>query len=165
MSETSVLPVEPGAISASDFIRRETLTSVAINTVLSLAFFLVVFRLEARVPVWGLGNLVFDTLPQSFMITLMGVLVPGLIARAKRQAGKVEALSERSILPYSPWVRAIAMALVSALVCSAIALAIFAALGWQDVNWWCALGGKLVFGAMLALVVTPVGLRAALVPR
>ena len=65
---------------------RETAISMAINGVLSAVFYFAFFHGLAKVPVWGVGNYAFDFVPQSFMVALMGTLVPGLLtlkARAK----------------------------------------------------------------------------------
>lgn len=70
-------------MTANHYIRRETLVNVAINCFFAALFFFVVFGGQDRVPVWGLGNWVFDFIPQSFMIALLGTIIPGALA-AKR---------------------------------------------------------------------------------
>ena len=59
-------------------VLRETAISMAINAGLSLAFFLVAFGLAAPI---AMASFAFDFLPQAFMISLMGSLVPGLLVR------------------------------------------------------------------------------------
>ena len=66
-------------MSHTAYIRRETLVSMVINGVLSLAFFIAVFGRTSPVALWGMGHWVFDFIPQSFMIALMSTLVPGAL--------------------------------------------------------------------------------------
>ncbi|MFN3468273.1 MAG: hypothetical protein ACK4Z7_01110 [Novosphingobium sp.] len=152
-------------MEATAYIRRETLISIAINVMLSAAFFLAVFGLRGPVPVWGSGGYVLDFGPQGFMIGLMATLVPGLLARKALAAGKVMAMGGASALPGAIAVRAVVCGLTGAaagVAASAIPLWAIAA---SSIDWLAALIAKLLFGAMLAAIVTPAGLRAELVRR
>ncbi|MFW0796824.1 hypothetical protein AAFP30_23670 [Gordonia sp. CPCC 205515] len=144
------------------YIRRETAISIVINTVLSLLFFLVVFGFGKQVQVWGLGNYVFDFVPQGFMIALMATLVPGAMAGKALRAGRIAPSAERSRLPAALWQRSLVMAVGSALISVALAAVVMALIGADTLPFAAALAGKLVYGAALAAVVTPIGLRAAL---
>lgn len=93
------------------YIRKETLVSMAINGVLSAVFFLLVFGTAQTVLVWGAGNWVFDFLPQSFMITLMGTLVPGALTARRLKAGEIQPGGHASRLPQSLVLRALMQAL------------------------------------------------------
>ncbi|MFN4134282.1 MAG: hypothetical protein ACK4G2_01405 [Novosphingobium sp.] len=152
-------------MEATAYIRRETLISIAINVMLSAGFFLAVFGLRGPVPVWGSGGYVLDFGPQGFMIGLMAALVPGILARKALAAGKVMAMDGTSALPGAIAVRAVVCGLTGAaagVAASAIALWAIAA---SSIDWLAALIAKLLFGAMLAAIVTPAGLRAELVRR
>ena len=84
-----------GSEAVDAYIRRETRISMAINAMLSLLIFLAVFGLRQPVKSWGVGQWVFDFLPQSFMIALMSVLIPGMLARQKLQKGALRPVSHR----------------------------------------------------------------------
>ncbi|MEG3167963.1 hypothetical protein U1737_07110 [Sphingomonas sp. LB3N6] len=68
-------------------VAKETAIAAVINAALSLAFTYLMFGGQARVPVGGAAGLVFDAAPQTFMVTLMSLLVPRLLTRKKLLAG------------------------------------------------------------------------------
>lgn len=72
----------------SRYVLRESLVSAAINAAISIGFYVAVFGRSDLIPVWGIGNLAFDNLPQSFAVALMSALVPGLLARLAQKKGK-----------------------------------------------------------------------------
>lgn len=148
--------------SPDRYLRREVPISMAINTVLSGVFFLLVFGRTDPVPVWGPGAYVFDFMPQAFAVAFMGTLVPSALARKARRAGKVAARPTRLRLPRALPLRALALALPAAGLAVAGSAAILAALGLAALPWGVALAAKLVFGAALALVITTLALRATL---
>lgn len=144
------------------YIRKETLISMLINGVLSLVFFLIVFDRSATLPVWGFGNWVFDYLPQSFMIALMSTLVPGALTAKRLKSGTLKPAPYNSRLPSSIVARAIVMAVFTApLGTVVIALATRLA-GLEAIGWMYALALKVMYGAGLGAIITPIGLRAAL---
>lgn len=150
-------------MSTAAYIRRETGVSVVINTMLTLGFFLAAFgRGGAAVPVWGIGGYVFDFVPQGFMIGLMASLVPGALAGKALRSGRVAAIGSPSALPSGLLVRSLLMAVCSAGAGVAIAGGVLFALGLAQLPWGGALAAKLVWAVVLAAVVTPAGLRAAL---
>lgn len=71
------------------YVLREALLSAAINAAISIGFFLAVFGRGNTIAVWGIGNLAFDNLVQSFAVALMSALVPALLARLAQRKGKV----------------------------------------------------------------------------
>ncbi|SLK08964.1 hypothetical protein [Novosphingobium mathurense] len=144
------------------YIRRETLVSMTINGVLSLLFFLLVFGIAPSVAVWGIGNWVFDYLPQSFMITLMSTLVPGALTAKRLKAGVLTPSGSASRLPRPLLLRALLMAVVAALLGTTLVAALAGAVGIVTLGWTSALVIKVLYGVALGAVVTPIGLRAAL---
>lgn len=152
--------MEPAA-----YIRRETAVSTAINVALSAAFFVAVFGTGGKVPVWGMGGYVFDFGPQGFMIGLMATLVPGLMVRKALWQGKVPVIQGASRLPAAVLPRAVLCGVFGAVCGMAGAGAVLLVGGATQLDWLPALLAKLAFGAALALVVTPAGLRAELIKR
>lgn len=159
----------PGGASLRAYLRIETGLSIAINMVLSLVFFLIMFGLAPSIPVAGIGGYAFDFLPQSFMIALMSTLMPGIITAGRIRGGHIRgahirgapvagdaqsvgALIRRSVL-------AAAGALLIGFVIAAVLLAV--ATGAM-LPWGWALAAKLLYDGLLAAIVTPIGLRGAL---
>lgn len=144
------------------YIRRETLVSVVINCVLSALFFWLVFRGVDPVPMWGIGNWVFDFMPQGFMIALMSTLVPGAMTGKAIRAGRITADGPRSRLPGNLLARALLLASASALLGAGLVTVFVTGIGVTHLPGTTALLLKVAYGAILAAVVTPPGLRRAL---
>ncbi len=149
-------------IPTQTYIRRETVISMVINALLSLVFFIGVFHGVNPVPLWGLGNWVFDFVPQSFMIGLMSTLVPGAITVARLKAGAVMRYSGTSRLPQSLVIRALVVALFSSAIGTALMAVFVLVSGAHSLPIWPAGAIKIAYGAILAAIVTPPTLRAAL---
>jgi hypothetical protein len=127
-------------------IVRETLISIVINSAISIGVFMLVFGLERPVPSQTLG---WDFLPQSFMIALMGSLVPALLLR-RRFGARVGAIMSWSV----------AIAIVAALLPGGIAAIVTPMLANGVIAANTALLIKASYGATLAAVVTPIALVA-----
>jgi hypothetical protein len=147
---------------AGAYVRRETYVSMAINAVLSLAFYILFFGLSGRAPIGGTGGFAFDFIPQSFAITLMSVLVPGFLTIRKLAAGKLAPEAGRTALPRALWLRALLMAAAAALASAAGALVLILVAGSATLPWPTGAAIKIVYGMVLAGIVTPIGLHAAL---
>lgn len=152
----------PDRAATDRHIRRETLVSVVINTLLSLAFFILVFGLGGPVDMWGAGNWVFDFIPQSFMVAFMSVMVPGILSQRKSSAGTLAPLPNNSRLPERLVFRALLLAVSSVIIGGTVVAMSVAIAGVLALAYPAALTLKLIYGAGLAAIVTPVGLRAAL---
>ncbi len=128
-------------------VRREALTSAAINAAIGAGFFLALFGLDERVGVAALG---YDFLPQAFMVGLAAALVPVLIVRQRlgiyEPTGRIVA-------------RALALAAVSMVVAGGGALLVCRATGAGSLDPIAALATKMAFGAVLGSVVTVLALR------
>ena len=147
------------AFPDAGYLYRETAISVAINAVLSLIFFLLVFGTPASVRVAGAGGYGMDFVPQSLMIALMASLVPGAITAAKlRRAGLAAAAEARAALLR----RSLATALLGGGVGAAIGWLLALLLPVAAIPLVPALFAKILYGALLAAIVTPIGLRRAL---
>ncbi|HQS96083.1 MAG: hypothetical protein B7X90_02140 [Novosphingobium sp. 17-62-19] len=153
---------EPLAVVHIAHIRRETIVSTIINAAISAGFFWFVFGEHDPVAVWGVGQWVFDYLPQSFMIALMSTLVPGALTAKKLRAGTLTSSDQLTRLPRSLIIRALLLALTAAVLGSSSVGAIAWMLGVESLANSTAMTLKVAYGAGLAFVITPIGLRAAL---
>lgn len=133
-------------MSTRAIILRETLVSVVINVVISIAFFFAAFGLGASIDGARFG---VDFLPQALMVALMGTLIPGLLVRRGRGT---------AIRPVV--LRSIVIALTSLVLAGGGAWLVFSAVATIDPNAGLAI--KIVFSAVLSLLVTPIAVRAAL---
>lgn len=149
-------------VTREQYIRRETAVSVAINTALSLAFYLAVFGRSAPVPLWGLGAYVFDFVPQGFMIGLMATLVPSALARKALGQGRITASPPAPSSRQNLIGRALLFGAAGAGIGVGGAAAASALAGATTIGWGPGLLLKLAFGAALAARVTPLGLAATL---
>lgn len=129
-------------------VLRETAISMAINAGLSLAFFLVAFGLAAPI---AMASFAFDFLPQAFMISLMGSLVPGLLVR------------KGSRVPIATVVRrAVLLAIAGLILGGGGALALCLLSGVPTIDPQTGLVIKIIFGASFAAAVTPIAVCAIL---
>lgn len=149
-------------MDAAQYVRRETVTSVIVSSVLTVLPFFVVFGSIDPVPTWGAGGWVFDFVPQGFMIALMSTLVPGLLVRQRIRAGAMATLPGETRLPRNLLARALVLAVAAAVLGTALAGAIAFAAQQASLPFVVALPLKVAYGAALAAVITPLALRAAL---
>lgn len=149
-------------MASAGYIRRETAISIVINVAISLALFVLIFGRSEAIAVWGPGNYAFDLIPQSFMVALMSVLVPGALAARKLRAQQVEHSLARSRLPANRVVRALVLAGSAAASILVIVWPLLAFSAIEQIGWWPALISKLAIGGLVAAAVTPVGLRVEL---
>jgi len=136
----------------------ETLISVVINSAISFGFAWLMFHTSSAIPAQAL---IVDSIPQSFMIALMSVVVPGLLTSRKLAAGQIAPLPGKAVR-YPLAVRAIAAALAAVLCGSLLHLAVLAAGALDPIGFTTLLAVKVVYGAGLAAIVTPLMLRYAL---
>ena len=135
-------------MTAPGEIARESLISVIINMVLSALFFVVVFGLHGPIHLSDIGP---DLVPQAFMVTLMGSLIPGLLtARRHGVAGRSGAIVGRSFLA----------ALVAVFVIGGGGWAAFHA-STALVPYGATFAARVALGGLLSVVVTPLAVRHA----
>lgn len=133
-------------------VLRETLISMAINMAISAGFFLAVFGLGGTV---SSRLLALDCLPQSFMVGLMGALMPALMVRRRLvqapDPGRMPVIR-----------RAVGAALLMLLsVGGGLAALAFAAAPVLTPGGL-ALGAKVSLGGLMAAIVTPWAVVCAL---
>jgi hypothetical protein len=147
----------------SRYVLIETMISMAINAAISAGFALLIFGRRAEVDLWGLGGLALDFVPQTFMIAMMSVLVPTALTRRRVGTGALMRVgSPNSHLPRNLLIRALVAASVSTVLLGGLAIAVLAAIWSGPISFAAVLPLKILYGAAVALLVTPAALRMAL---
>jgi hypothetical protein len=147
------------------YVVIETLISMVVNATFSAGFTLLVFGGRAEIGLWGLDGLALDFAPQTFVIAMMSVLAPTALTRRRVRLGALEPGSGASRLPRNLFVRALAVALPATFLLGAAATALLAATWTGPLTFGAVLPLKIIYGALVALAVTPPALRAALLDR
>jgi len=151
------------APSQRRYVAVETVISMVINTLISVGFVYLAFGGTGWI---ATAALIPDALPQSFMIALMGTIVPALLTRKRMRAGIVDGLDRQvpKLLRSLP-----ALALLVAFVAAIAGLAVHAAVlinfAPNGLSFGTALAFKAIFGGMLAGIVTLATLPLALAER
>jgi hypothetical protein len=146
------------------YIFIETSISIVINVVLSALFVELVFGGMPLIGLWGAHGLAVDFIPQTFMISAMSVAVPTLLTRRRRRAGSVNS-SSRGLIRVpgrSVWIRALLMGLTMTVLAGGLTMLALSAMWSAPAPFWQVFRWKLFYGAMVAMVVTPVALVVAL---
>jgi hypothetical protein len=117
-----------------------------------------------RIDLWGPHGLALDFVPQTFMITLMSVLVPTALTRKRLREGRIAgyASTRATRWPRSIWARALLIAAALTVMLGGAAVWILSASWNGPLPYWRAFPLKLLYGALVALIATPLGLRIAL---
>lgn len=142
--------------SRQQYLIKETLISVAINTGLSIGFVFLAFHGRSRIMLNGAHGIIVDMVPQTFMVTLMSCLVPGLLTSSRHAAGKLgwhQHAVSRSVLHI--WLRAPAVALLATCVVVASSWLSFPHIIPGGLTFRELLISKAIFGMTLATLVTP----------
>jgi hypothetical protein len=143
------------------YIIVETLISIVINMLFSLAFATLIFGGQAKVEWWGARGAVVDFIPQAFMVALMGSLVPSLITARRIRTGTLAAPSRpprRAIL----LLRSLGFAVGAVILFAGGAGTIVWAAGSTWLTYPAFVAIKIAFGALVAAVVTPFALHLML---
>ena len=157
------IATEKLAMSHRAYLVRETVISILINAALSAAFVFIMFGGVDPVPVRGLGGAVFDFLPQTFMISLMSTLVPSALTAKRLRTGSITALpASMHKLPKALLLRSVTVAVVTTIALGIAAAATFYVAGIGSLPFATLLVTKILYGALVALIVTPVVLNDAL---
>jgi hypothetical protein len=148
------------------YINQESVISAVINALLSLAACWLVFGRGGTAVIADAKAFAVDFLPQAFVLSLMSTLIPGAVTRRRIRTGQIPAVAGgTSRLPQNLLLRALVIALGAALLGGGAAL-LATRLLWQGpLPLGQAYVLKVVFGVMLAIPVTRIGLRATLADR
>ena len=148
-----------GVAAHSGFVARETCVSIVINAAISAGFFVAFFGWGGTVTAAALAP---DSFPQAFAIGLMGSLIPGLLTRSRVGRGAISARIGKARIGVVP--RAILIAIGSGIALGGAAYLALKLVG-GEFAWAAALPLKMACGGLVALVVTPLAVRAALLPH
>jgi hypothetical protein len=145
------------------YLACETVVSMAINAAISVGFAWLVFHGHDHVLSSGPGGLVRDAAPQTFMITLMSTLVPSLVTRKRMHSGHLDAwLRGQPGVSPAPARKIILRAFLLALSAMVLGLGLNAAilplLFPTGLNYGKVFALKAVYGALVALVITPLAI-------
>lgn len=153
----SPLSVSIGAGVPRGIIARESIISGLINMAISAGFFFALFGGSTTVPFRGRGMLIFDALPQGFMVGTMGALVPVLLVR-RRMGSDLPFLGTSALV-----VRALVTGICGAAVIFGITLVLWLTLGDSQIDFVPALTFKMAAGAVLGSMTTLIALRYAVI--
>jgi hypothetical protein len=146
------------------YLATETAISVVINVALSAVFAWAMFAGRDAIAASGAKGFAVDFLPQTFMISLMSVVVPTLLTRKRLSAGRLSGV-EVSPPPWPLWMRAPLMAIAATLLLGGSAALLSLALTPNGLQFSALLPIKLVYGAVVAILMTPLGLVLAMRER
>ncbi len=144
------------------YVLTETAASLLINVALSAAFAWLVFRGRETIVFAGASGFGVDFLAQTFMISLMSVVVPTLLTRNRLRAGALADMTGRRLLPGRLRLRAPLISVIATIGLGGGALLFGAVVLPPAVGFGSLLAIKLTYGAMVALLVTPLALVTAL---
>ena len=146
-------------------VAREAVVSALINGALSLGFTFLAFSGTGGIPVWGASGLVADSVPQGFMIGLMGSLVPSLLTRRAVLSGRLRGATAFAAPARHIVIAALMSALVAAALLTGLIAGILAMKGPHAISFGSALLLKAVFGAAFGALVTTITLSGLLRDR
>jgi hypothetical protein len=145
------------------YVAKETAISVVINCIISALFVWLMFGDRSAAPLWGADGLAVDFVPQTFMIALMGTLVPSAITRRRIRIGALSTEGGHGTrLPRNLFLRSIGFAIAATILIAPIAIGVLTVLGVASLPFASVLAVKILYGALVALAVTPLAVRAVL---
>ena len=142
-------------------IAKETRISVIINMVLSAVFFFLAFGLSPKALMTAApDHLALDYIPQSLAIGFFAALVPALIMSGKRRKGQIDSVDSNAVPFKTNLLRAVGFALAA----GGVGLLLMFALPLisAGMSYFPALAMKVIYGGVLAFLVTPRALRLTL---
>lgn len=131
------------------YAAREMTVGAVISGVLSILFVYLIFGGVQHITA---KSLMWDAVPQSFMIVLMASLVPGLLARAKIASGSLPGRSKG--VPDIAWLfgRAVMAGVVAALLALALHALLLPRFAPNGVSFASLLVFKPIYGGVLGFV-------------
>lgn len=148
------------------FIRAETTVSLIFNTVFCGFFAWFPFRDMETIPLWGGMGMAADLIPTVFMIVFMTSNAETFRVRRAIAANQIEPLPESiytRLAFFNHFIsRSFVFGLIASLILIPTTVLVFVIAGIHALPFITFVIYKLVFGACLALLATPIILRVAL---
>ncbi|MGZ8347564.1 MAG: hypothetical protein ACXWUP_10695 [Allosphingosinicella sp.] len=154
----TIQPLGAAEAALRAYLVRETAISVLINVAIS-AF--MTWLLFGGANVAARGDVLVDFVPQTFIVALMGSLVPGAIARRQVRRGAIPRRHVPPSRPRSLILRSLIAALAATLIFGALGTVLVLALFDESVPFAQLMMLKCGYGGLVALVVTPFAVRLA----
>jgi hypothetical protein len=145
------------------YIIRETVLNSIVNGIFSVFFVWLIFSGHEVIELWGESGLATDFVPQTFLVSVMSMLVLGGVTRKRVLRGSILPLENyKSRLSGNILVRSLFVATVVTVVAAPVAIFLLA-IAWNDsidlVNIYFIKG---FYGFFIAMAVSPIALRTAL---
>jgi hypothetical protein len=144
------------------YILIETGINVVVTIIITGIIFFIGFGNAKQLPVWGMGGYAFDFVPQSFLTALISILVPGAIMRKRIAKGALSPAAADLPYPRPLILRGLIYGLLSVVVGSGGVALLLTVGRVNEIDWLAAFVAKAGFGALLAAIITPIGLHAVL---
>lgn len=152
--------------NTSKYLALETVSSGIVNGVLNLASAYAIFHGRSRLPTGGRSGLIVDLIGETFIVVLLSVLIPSLIARHRRRAGT---LPTPGVGPLAPAGNLYVRAVVTGLIFTAVSVPCIAVLLPRIFPNGVTLGAVLLFktfyGAAVGSLATLLAVNKALRER
>lgn len=150
--------MSPAAAAA---IQSETRISAVINMALSAVLFLAAFGNSPRALAMDApDNFALDFLPQSLAVGFFAALVPALLVSKKRRKGLIQGINIHADSAQTLVGRAFVIAAICGMFGALLVVSLPLLAG--QIAYYPALGLKIIYGGVLAVLVTPRTLRMTL---
>lgn len=151
------------------YVTVETVIGCVINGVISAVFAWAFFPAGDVIELWGDTGMALDLVPTVFMLTLMTAIVCTIMTRKRVRNGGVAPLPQPrreypvvGLLPANVVLRGLAMAIVGAILLIPLSVASLDSLGVTAMPFVPFLIFKVVYGAALSALISPIIFLAAL---
>ena len=157
--------LDTSAISANDYIKRETFIGAIVNGILVSSVFCLMFGVRAPVPVWGMGQFAFDFVPQTFIMVIACSLVASMMAKSAKLKGKIGTEGLRNGLPFLPknlFLRCLLIGVTASTIVSTVMAMIFWMVDATTLNWSIAFTLKASLAVIISAIATNIAITKAL---
>jgi hypothetical protein len=151
-------------LNTKQYLAYQAVGSVFVNGAIGLAFAWP-RRHESHIDSWGYPSVASDTLITGLLLSVMTILVGSLFVKLDVRLGRVEPLAQTkpwASAPFGVWKRAAIFGPIFAIPSVLIALAVLGAIDHPQLSFVAFLQFKIVFAALLGMVVTPFNAQAVL---
>jgi hypothetical protein len=151
-------------MNTKQYLAYQAFGSVFVNGAIGLGFAWPM-RHEPHIDAWGYPSVASDTLISGFLLSVLTILIGSLFVRLDMRLGRVEPLVQTkpwARAPIGVWKRAAIFGPVFAIPSVLMALAVLVAIGQPHLTFAAFLWFKIVFTAVLGMVVTPFNAQAVL---